>query len=187
MGRMLELEGMRFGNLRVIARSGFDRNTRTLWRCVCDCGVEKVIRGTHLKYGSVRSCGCESHRTGSRSPRWSGYGEISGSFWKCVVHGAAARNIVVGITIRQAWNLFVRQERRCALSGLPLTFGPRWSAITASIDRIDSRKNYVRSNIQWVHKTINQMKWEFPEEHFIEVCQLVAAFNRKKGRKKHGD
>jgi len=44
---------------------------------------------------------------------------------------------------------------------------------TASLDRIDSTKNYTIDNIQWVHKDVNKMKMDFSQEYFIEMCRLV--------------
>lgn len=28
------------------------------WRCICDCGVEKMVMGGNLRRGNVLSCGC---------------------------------------------------------------------------------------------------------------------------------
>jgi len=52
-------------------------------------------------------------------------------------------------------------------------------ASTASLDRIDSSKGYVRGNIQWVHIAINFMKHSLPEEEFIRWCCLVAQYRGK--------
>lgn len=37
---------------------GKDACGNIIWQCRCDCGVEKVIRGYHLRNGHSRSCGC---------------------------------------------------------------------------------------------------------------------------------
>lgn len=83
--------------------------------------------------------------------------------------------------------MFLKQNRRCAISGLELTFdylGNRadWKhsetcKITASLDRIDSSKGYVEGNVQWVHKRINIMKNDVPQSEFIEWCRTVARNN----------
>jgi hypothetical protein len=44
---------------------------------------------------------------------------------------------------------------------------------TASVDRIDSSKGYIKGNVQWVHKTINKMKWGYSQGEFIEFCEAV--------------
>jgi hypothetical protein len=45
---------------------------------------------------------------------------------------------------------------------------------TASLDRIDNDKGYVKSNIQWIHKDINYMKRILSQKKLIEYCNLVA-------------
>jgi len=55
--RKLDLIGQRFGRLIVIEL--FDRNAkRTLWKCKCDCGNEKVIDSGSIVSGHTKSCGC---------------------------------------------------------------------------------------------------------------------------------
>jgi hypothetical protein len=54
----LDLIGERFGKLVVVARADRTKSKNWRWRCVCDCGGEKVVQGGNLRFGSVRSCGC---------------------------------------------------------------------------------------------------------------------------------
>jgi len=82
----------------------------------------------------------------------------------------------LNITIEYAWDIFISQERRCALSGLELAF-PKVSKDknwTASLDRIDSSKGYVEGNVQWVHKDVNIMKNKFDNQYFINMCKKIA-------------
>lgn len=46
----------------------------------------------------------------------------------------------------------------------------------ASLDRIDSKKDYTIDNVQWVHKDLNYMKQDFTEEEFINYCKLVVNY-----------
>ena len=50
--------GMRFGKLTAKYPTKV-KNRFQMWMCVCDCGIEKEVRGSHLSYGSIRACGCE--------------------------------------------------------------------------------------------------------------------------------
>ena len=52
----LELTGLRFGRLTVIGVA--HRIGGVHWKCRCDCGSENVVRGSNLKSGKVKSCGC---------------------------------------------------------------------------------------------------------------------------------
>ena len=42
MGRVLNLKGSVFGRLTAVECVGKDKSNRALWRCVCECGNEKM-------------------------------------------------------------------------------------------------------------------------------------------------
>ena len=54
----LNLIGQRFGRLLVISEAGSDKHQKIKWLCRCDCSVEKVVRGSSLRIGETKSCGC---------------------------------------------------------------------------------------------------------------------------------
>lgn len=59
--RFIDLAGQRFGRLLVLKRDGYFKNGKIEcigWLCKCDCGNIKRLRGSVLKNGSTRSCGC---------------------------------------------------------------------------------------------------------------------------------
>jgi hypothetical protein len=58
MGKRIDLVGQRFFRLTVIAFAGADQRRNVCWLCRCDCGAEKVVRGTDLRSGHSFSCGC---------------------------------------------------------------------------------------------------------------------------------
>lgn len=147
--------------------------------CSCDCGKSKDIRIGSLLSGATRSCGCSKARyektTGEKNKGFKGYKEIRSHFWRGYQAGAKERGIEFSITMEYAWSLFEKQERKCALSGVPLVFGvnAKNSLTTASIDRIESSKGYVEGNVQWVHKRINVMKHTSSVEDFVMWCRRV--------------
>lgn len=49
--------GNKYERLTVLDRSP-NKDKKAMWKCVCDCGNEKIVSGTHLRTGHVRSCGC---------------------------------------------------------------------------------------------------------------------------------
>lgn len=161
------VKGDRFGKL-VVQDPYFsnDEFGHPVCLCVCDCGTQnvKVVRGSLLNQ-CTRSCGCLRP---NQSPE---HDYISKYTWKNIRQGAKARNIKLLVTIQQIWELFEKQDGVCALSGLPIIINE-----TASLDRIDSTKDYTIDNIQWVHKHINMAKQSYPQEYFIKLCKLVAGY-----------
>ena len=78
------------------------------------------------------------------------------------------------------WELFIKQNKKCALSGVDIVFSQTnrfRSKGTASLDRIDSNKGYTKDNVQWVHKHINNIKMEFSQPEFFDWCKKVVLFN----------
>ena len=56
-GTLDDLTGQKFGLLTVVCKQK-DSAGRNGWLCKCDCGGSKVVKGSDLKRGSVKSCGC---------------------------------------------------------------------------------------------------------------------------------
>lgn len=52
--------GMRFGKLTVIEKVGLNKFGKTLYRCHCDCGNDKIVSNSLLLNGHTQSCGCIS-------------------------------------------------------------------------------------------------------------------------------
>lgn len=44
---------------------------------------------------------------------------------------------------------------------------------TASLDRIDSNFGYTETNVQWVHKELNIMKWNLTDKSFVDWCEKI--------------
>ena len=62
--------GQRFGRWTVLGRAANTRDgdPRWWWYCRCACGTARAVRGTNLRRGVTRSCGClDRELTGARS------------------------------------------------------------------------------------------------------------------------
>lgn len=73
----------------------------------------------------------------------------------------------------QVWNT---QQKRCFYTGILLTLPTpeRGSRITtASLDRIDSEKGYVKGNVQFVSMAINFMKNNMSHDETLQLVQLI--------------
>ncbi len=160
----------RWSILREVEKRGY----RRVMLCRCDCGTEKEVLYQNLTGGKSRSCGCLV-----TDMFWKGYEEIPSSYWTRLKNDAKQRQLEFEIRIEDAWQVFIKQNKRCALTGLPLGFGRGrlwYRETTASVDRIDSNKQYTTDNIQWVHKDINRIKSNFSEQQLLKYCLLIVRF-----------
>jgi hypothetical protein len=179
---MDDIVGNKYGKLTVtefVESRVYGKQKRRFYKAVCECGGEIIRARDNFKQGTITSCGCLRWRRGSKNPKWGGHGEISGNYWDHVKRGSLKRRFDFSITIQEAWDIFVKQDRKCALSGLPIMFRTNEKSdtkSTASLDRIDSSKGYIAGNIQWVHKDVNRMKQHFDEKYFVEMCGIVSQY-----------
>lgn len=145
------------------------------YKCICDCGKETIVFKTHLLSGETKSCGCLRTLCNNKNKTWKGFGEIPMQYWSNLKRKANERNILFDINIEDAWNLFLKQNRECSLSGIKLNFknvnGKEYA--TASLDRINPKLDYIIDNIQWIHKDLNFMKQDFSEEEFFNWIEII--------------
>ncbi len=189
-----DITNQKFGKLTALEVVRTQKtNTKRIcryWKCVCDCEnkIETLVLANNLMSGHTTSCGCDSSRykEGHKKAQWKGYGGLSGSCLTVFKAGAKARGIEFSqaIDIKYLWDLFIKQDKKCAISGLTIDIEGSWShnrkEMSGSIDRIDSSKGYISGNIQWVHKYINVMKWDLTQKEFIEFCKAIADYQRSK-------
>lgn len=173
-----DITGRVFSSLTVIRRSEKKTSSgRELWECKCKCGNIKLFRAFNLLSGKTHSCSCETKERFIKR-MWKGVGKLGQAHWGHILRSAKRRrgNIPVKISIQDAWEQFQKQNGKCALSGESIWFTSSYAASdgVASLDRIDSSKGYEFGNIQWVHKDINQMKWQLSQEKFIEWCKKIS-------------
>ena len=178
--------GDKVGNLTVSEKLGRIKEGRSIfWRCECSCGGNKdiTISSHAIKDGNIRSCGCLLNPNGKYHPCYTGYKDLPGGLFHRIENGAITRNLSFKISIKQIWDLFEKQNKKCALSGLDIQFGinsrikEKKRECTASLDRIDNSKGYTINNVQWLHKDINKMKNTHTQEYFIKICKKIESNN----------
>jgi hypothetical protein len=174
--------GQKFGKYTVIdSEIIINREAQIL--CQCDCGVLNTISCYTLLNGKSKGClECNNSRKKDKNPTWKGFENISGKYYGRIKRNAEKRNIVFDVNIEYFNELLVKQKFKCNLSGLDISFShskkDNYNA-TASIDRIDSNKGYVKNNLQWIHKDVNLMKNHFNQDYFLEICERITEKRRE--------
>lgn len=174
--------GNTYNQLTVLEKSDkVSKDGRTFWKCKCNCGTIFDIISTSISI--TKSCGCLRYEKAKQNKFYSKYpGNLNSYMWSRIRNSAKYRKIDFQITPEYAWEIFEKQNNRCAISNLPITIEKnnvknKSGNSTASLDRIDSKQGYVEGNIQWLHKDINLMKMHLNQDYFIQMCQIIAEEN----------
>ncbi len=142
MGRpALQLQGRRFGRLRVNKLVGKNRSGHMLWRTTCDCGSTVTVTSGNLNNGSTNSCGClrtpsYRYKDGRRSPEYIAFYNAQR---RCTVKQWKQYSDYGGRGIKFLFRNFEEFYRH---------IGPRPS-VFHTLDRIDNDGHYAIGNVQW--------------------------------------
>ena len=145
--------GMTFGRLTVVCQRG-SKNKYVCWDCKCICGKIVNVRGSDLRKGSIKSCGClnsESTSDRNRSTK-SKHGHTAGfthtrtyNSWRSMISRCYNESYEGyknyggrGIGICDRWYVF---------ENFLLDMGDRPEGMT--LDRIDVDGNYQPQNCKW--------------------------------------
>lgn len=138
---------------------------------------KKINKKTTVIQARLYKIGLRRTSKRKRYKRHETYKLLSLSYFRSIKGGADSRNLQFCITPQDAYEMFIKQDGKCALSGCSIYLNPEYRKghiQTASLDRIDSTKGYLPNNIQWVHKDINKLKTNFGEKCFRSMCLAVA-------------
>lgn len=174
--RILNEIGRRYGRLVVLALRQPEPNERGMyrWLCKCDCGNETTVRGTSLRNGDTRSCGCYwneivaagAHRLPQNEAAFHRvYGKIR--------DGARKRNLAWELTKDNVWSLI---SSTCFYCGKPPSkiFRNRYGYCAWNgVDQKEPCGGYTLNNCVTCCYVCNRMKLNIPFQEFLDICAQI--------------
>ena len=93
----------------------------------------------------------------------------------CAKERASRKNIPFDITKDYLKELWKKQNGRCAISNIPMTFelGNGRTPTNISLDQIDHKKGYTIGNTQLVCMAVNQMKSDLQMDELYMFCENI--------------
>lgn len=137
----------------------------------------KLKRGKRILYAKLRELNISEKFVRQMKI----YKDIKVSYFNALKKCAgtrATKNLCFEISIEDIWDQYIKQNKKCALSGLDILFSLDDQLKTASVDRKDSDKGYTKDNIQIVHKDINYLKMDLSEKRLYDLCKFIANFRK---------
>lgn len=178
-GKTLDLKGLRFGKLLVLEQVDsiiISGRKRTAWKCICDCGIEKVIASNYLMKGSSRSCGCGEYIRKSKDTIECLYTYAKDTA-KRTKSGKIKNPKEFSLTLEEFKGLVLLD---CHYCGRPpsnqyrqvLKGGDRFLTYSG-IDRMDSTQGYIPGNCVPCCFICNTMKNNLSYSDFVEHISLL--------------
>lgn len=85
---------------------------------------------------------------------------------------AKRTGVVIDLTERYLYEIFKKQQGKCALSGVPMLLDGNTN-LRLSLDKIIPENGYVVGNVQWTIFAANRAKGDLTNKDFIRLCGLV--------------
>ena len=164
--KLIDITGQRSGNLVVTERAGYNGNN-VLWRCICDCGEEHVVRSANIRSGRVKSCGC-SKVAWIREANSLPYGVAAfNELYASMKHSAYIRSYEWRLNKSQVKKLTSSDCFYCGSSPHREKTVPGGTYLYNGLDRVDNEEGYTIENVVPCCWVCNRAKLDMNVEEFV--------------------
>lgn len=133
----------------------------------CQCArIKRFVKNETNGYYSCATC-LEINSKKYRKKKWEKYLAQKANSRK--------RPGSVILTEQDIKNLNIKQQNKCAISGVEFNIESKWDR--PSLDRIDNQKGYTLDNIQLVTWIVNHTRGDLTIDEYINLCVSVGKNN----------
>lgn len=168
--RILIPVGTQSKNWTITGNTKMSKSQNLLYEVQCTCGNHRWMTASEFHNpGKSNMCQkCAGVLRGEKRHLEDSYEELYQTKYYKMKKQAERRHYKFSLTKEYLWNLYLQQNKTCAITGDPL---PNLSK--ASLDRIDSSIGYIEGNVQWVSKQANLSKHVMSMTELYEFCRKV--------------
>lgn len=164
-------KGDKFGDWTVLSEpiKGIFKNN-LVYLCKCTCGNIQYCKPYDLKTGKTTRCFKCSRKVGVETMMIHNgkIGELNINKYNKIKRTTTSRGIEFNVSLKYLWDLFLKQERKCAITGDYIS-----DFSHASLDRINSDIGYTEGNVQWTTYRANISKHTMTMSELYEFCKKV--------------
>lgn len=181
----IDLTGQRFGRLTVLEKVNYNdtpQKCEAKWRCKCDCGNIVEVRGTSLRNGSTKSCGCLHREKASKQFRTDEIGNVYGLLTVIEYAGSNPRQDALWLCRCQCGNTKIvagkdLRNGHTSSCGCLISKGESLIASYLQQHNIKYKSQYTDSSLRT--KSNGQYKFDFALLNNEEQLVAMVEFNGK--------
>jgi hypothetical protein len=183
MGKFVDIVGRKFFDLQVIERADNANCRRVRWKCMCECGNEKIAFSNLLQSGVTRNCGdTNKHKSSRGGAQYKFHGLSSSTKYKMYMAAkfrAKQKNIPFTLKLSEMPDI----PKKCPVFGFDLEKGGNGHGLrdkSPSLDKIIPEKGYILGNVQIISGKANKMKSNATTEEIGKLYKYMLEISKKR-------
>ena len=171
MAILIDETGNRHNRWAVLERAENGPLGQARWLCRCDCGTERAVMGTYLRFGLSKSCGCLQRDVVSLPEGEAAFNRVV----KAMKYNAKTRGHELSLTKEQMRVLTQQPCHYCGVEPRQVyqSHGCNGVYFYNGLDRVDNEKGYTFDNVVPCCKVCNGAKSATPIDEFAEWVSKV--------------
>ncbi len=147
-GKLPNEIGKKYGKWLVISvvKDETKKHNRIFCKCVCECGVEKMVNVNGLRNGASASCGCSYQNP------------LAGTKLQLMLHRAKGRAKRLKVPFNIEIKDIIVPEYCPVFPSIKLEYNGNLKYNSPTLDRINTKLGYVKGNIQVISWKANRLK-----------------------------